>query len=67
MVSCGITHMEENAYEAPWRTFTQTTPGISSPVPPRGLERRAMTITAGERHHDSPVSRVREKGGGSEG
>ena len=56
MVSYGQSQREENAYDIPWRTtFTQSASGISPPVPPRGLERRAMTVTARERHHESPV------------
>ena len=55
MVSYGQSQREENAYNIPWRTFTQSTSGISPPVPPRGLERRAMTVTTRERHPESPV------------
>ena len=55
MVSYGQSQREENAYDIPWRTFTQSTSGISPPVPPRGLVRRAMTVTTRERHPESPV------------
>ena len=54
VVSYGQSQTEENAYNIPWRTFTQSASEISPPLP-RGLERRAMTFTARERHRESLV------------